>query len=126
MSQFLKLLLLAPPACSAVFSLLLVAPTYANTTNWVSVSKSYVCQRTPTREAKQIVCKRVNASTAETGQVFDLTKAQEMVVDEEASNGAIPLTFELTDEESNASVALFGCDCPACIRSLRQLRNMMS
>ena len=31
--------------------------------------------------------------------------------------------LDFTDEESDAAVALFGCDCPACIRSLRQLRG---
>jgi hypothetical protein len=29
-----------------------------------------------------------------------------------------------TNEESDGAIALFGCDCPACIRSLRQLRIM--
>jgi hypothetical protein len=28
------------------------------------------------------------------------------------------------EEESDGAIALFGCDCPACIRSLRQLRTM--
>jgi hypothetical protein len=28
------------------------------------------------------------------------------------------------DEESDAAAAMFGCDCPNCIRSLRQLRAM--
>jgi hypothetical protein len=27
-------------------------------------------------------------------------------------------------EESDAAAAIFGCDCPACLRSLRQLRIM--
>jgi hypothetical protein len=29
-----------------------------------------------------------------------------------------------SNEESDAAAAMFGCDCPACIRSLRQLRTM--
>ncbi|WP_373547047.1 hypothetical protein [Chamaesiphon sp.] len=29
-----------------------------------------------------------------------------------------------SDEESDGAVAVFGCDCPNCIRSLRQLRIM--
>jgi hypothetical protein len=32
--------------------------------------------------------------------------------------------LNFTDEESEAAAALFGCDCPACLRSLRQLRMM--
>jgi hypothetical protein len=27
-----------------------------------------------------------------------------------------------TDEESDAAIAMFGCDCPACIRSIKQIR----
>jgi hypothetical protein len=29
-----------------------------------------------------------------------------------------------TEEESNAALALFGCDCPTCINALRSLRLM--
>jgi hypothetical protein len=32
--------------------------------------------------------------------------------------------LEFTDAESDASVALFGCDCPACINALRQMRGL--
>jgi hypothetical protein len=31
--------------------------------------------------------------------------------------------LEFSEEESESAVALFGCDCPACIRSLRELRG---
>jgi hypothetical protein len=32
-------------------------------------------------------------------------------------------SVEFTEEESDAAIAKFGCDCPACINSLRQLRG---
>lgn len=32
--------------------------------------------------------------------------------------------LEFTDAESDASVALFGCDCPACLNALRQIRGL--
>ncbi|WP_071599864.1 hypothetical protein [Mastigocladopsis repens] len=32
-------------------------------------------------------------------------------------------SLEFTEEESDAAIQLFGCDCPACINSLRQLRG---
>lgn len=32
--------------------------------------------------------------------------------------------LEFTDEESDASVVLFGCDCPACLNALRQIRGL--
>ncbi|MGB3640646.1 MAG: hypothetical protein WBA39_24185 [Rivularia sp. (in: cyanobacteria)] len=34
------------------------------------------------------------------------------------------LEMEFTDEESDASVALFGCDCPPCLNALRQIRGL--
>ena len=37
--------------------------------------------------------------------------------------GELP-ELEFTDEESDASVALFGCDCPACLNALRQIRGL--
>jgi hypothetical protein len=43
-----------------------------------------------------------------------------------ASSGGISgddFAIDFSDAESDAAVQLFGCDCPACIRSLRQLHN---
>lgn len=37
--------------------------------------------------------------------------------------GELP-ELEFTDEESDASVSLFGCDCPACLNALRQIRGL--
>jgi hypothetical protein len=31
--------------------------------------------------------------------------------------------LEFNDEESDIAIDLFGCDCPACINSLRQMRG---
>ncbi|WP_392533840.1 hypothetical protein [Nostoc sp. C117] len=31
--------------------------------------------------------------------------------------------LDFTDEESDAAIKTFGCDCPLCINSLRQLRG---
>ncbi len=31
--------------------------------------------------------------------------------------------YELTEAESDAAVALYGCDCPVCINALRQLKS---
>lgn len=35
-----------------------------------------------------------------------------------------PAEFKFSDEESDSAIALFGCDCPLCINSLRTLRTM--
>ncbi|MBF2027882.1 MAG: hypothetical protein IGS48_14150 [Oscillatoriales cyanobacterium C42_A2020_001] len=128
MSQFFRLLLLAPTAFAPLLSLLVVSPAHAGSESWVPVSENYACMRTATREPKKLVCKRLGAGSSETGRVIDLTQARDAasVDDINSPNGELPDTFELTDEESNASVALFGCDCPACVRSLRQLRSLAS
>jgi hypothetical protein len=47
----------------------------------------------------------------------------------QSPNGNNPyndLVDDFSEEESNASVALFGCDCPICINALRQLRSLSS
>jgi hypothetical protein len=38
----------------------------------------------------------------------------------EFSNDQVPM-LEFSDQESEMAVTLFGCDCPACINSLRQM-----
>lgn len=127
MSQFLRLLLLTPTAFAPLFSLMVTAPAHASTESWVPVSENYACMRTVTRDPKQLVCKRIRSQAPETPKLIDLTRVKDPApVDDVLPNGELPDTFELTDEESDASVALFGCDCPACVRSLRKLRNMAS
>ncbi|MDM9580338.1 hypothetical protein [Nostoc sp. GT001] len=32
--------------------------------------------------------------------------------------------LEFTHEESETSIALFGCDCPPCLNALRQMRGL--
>ena len=36
----------------------------------------------------------------------------------------MPEKLEFTDEESDAAVALFDCDCPSCLNMLRQMRGL--
>jgi hypothetical protein len=52
------------------------------------------------------------------------TSPQTKPVDYATDYQTSPLEFKFSDEESNAAIALFGCDCPACINSLRGLRTM--
>jgi len=35
-----------------------------------------------------------------------------------------PAVLEFSEEESNAAIALFGCDCPLCLNALRQMRGL--
>lgn len=51
-------------------------------------------------------------------QVFDLQTSEEQVLDADT-----PPMLEFSLEESDAAIALFGCDCPAHLNSLRALRG---
>jgi hypothetical protein len=37
---------------------------------------------------------------------------------------SFPLKLDFTDEESDAAVAIFDCDCPFCLNMLRQMRGL--
>ncbi len=128
MNQLLRLLLLAPTVVSPLVSLGLMLPVHANEATWIKVSQGYTCMRAPVREGKQLVCKRVDATVTDKGQLFDLRqlKAMSPPSETEISPATFPMTLDFSVEESDAAVALFGCDCPACIRSLRTLRSMTS
>jgi hypothetical protein len=47
------------------------------------------------------------------------SRAREIGADYEAG-------INFTDEESDAAVKKFGCDCPACIRAIKQIRVFTS
>ncbi|MEX0271244.1 hypothetical protein AB3R30_19070 [Leptolyngbyaceae cyanobacterium UHCC 1019] len=123
MNQFLRLLLLSPATFASVMSLVMVQPVQANKPNWVQVSKEATCLRAASATATRFTCKRVASDTA---KVFDITQSPLRVEDAAEIDDVTATSFDMTVEESDATVALFGCDCPACVRSLRQLRNMLS
>lgn len=103
-----------------------VQPAHADVEKWVPVSENLTCVRTFTREPKKLTCKRLNGGTESLPQVIDLQAEREKAAyeDDRLPNGEFPTTFEMSDDESNAAVALFGCDCPTCIRAIRQLRSL--
>lgn len=47
---------------------------------------------------------------------------QSMVVSSRPSDNRVA-ELNFTEEESDAAIQLFGCDCPYCMNSLRQLRG---
>ncbi len=128
MSYSPRILLFAPAAIAALLSLAVVPlqSAHAETDQWVNISPNASCMRA-TREQKRFVCKRVQAETTGQAQTIDLTNAPAPAVTTNAAGqpDVDYLSFEMTDEESDAAAALFGCDCPVCVRSLRQLRGIM-
>jgi hypothetical protein len=72
-----------------------------------------------------------HASAAETSPIFiscDTTPKNLQTITNHRPNQGILIAFsdvtslDFSDAESDAAVALFNCDCPACINALRQLR----
>jgi hypothetical protein len=62
-----------------------------------------------------LVCERVS-------QLKDQSQAKP--IDLATDPFSSPIVVEFTADESNAAIALFGCDCALCINSLRSLRTM--
>jgi hypothetical protein len=54
-----------------------------------------------------------------------LTKVRKGVPEIDTINGTEKELLNVTDEESDAAVAIFGCDCPDSINCLRRLRNQL-
>jgi hypothetical protein len=110
MKRFLLLFLSAPTVLSAILPFVTAtAPAQAASTNnqdkfCVNAHARLICVK-----SSQLASNKPNASL--------IAKAEA-----EAKNPDAFINFN--EEESDAAAAVFGCDCPACIRSLRQLRIM--
>ncbi|MBD2211562.1 hypothetical protein H6G64_15800 [Calothrix sp. FACHB-156] len=52
-----------------------------------------------------------------------LAQIPEYKPEAQPSPDGVPM-LEFNDEESDTAITLFGCDCPACINSLRQMRGV--
>ena len=111
MKRFLLLFLSAPTVLSAILPIVTnAAPALAADT---SSNQANFCVNSHAR----LVCVKSSQIASNTPKTSLIAKAQ--------AEGRNPDTFvNFNDEESDGAIALFGCDCPACIRSLRQLRIM--
>jgi hypothetical protein len=115
MKKILLFLLSAPTV------LTIVAPIVTNTDR--AVAAGVEASQAITPEGKfcvmahnKLVCVK-SSGVGESKATVDARIAQAR---REARDPDAILNF--SDEESDAAAALFGCDCPACLRSLRQLR----
>lgn len=112
MKIFLLLFLSAPTVLSAIL------PIVTNT------SPVFAAEAPKTQDSKfcinahaRLVCVKSSQLASNSTQATLIAKANA-----EAKNPDAFVNF--SDEESDGAIAIFGCDCPACIRSLRQLRSM--
>jgi hypothetical protein len=112
MKRFLLLFLSAPTVLSVILPL--VATTEPALAGGVSKTQDgKFCIDAHAR----LVCVKFSQLASNTSKAALIAKAQAEARDPDAF-------INFNEEESDAAVAVFGCDCPACIRSLRQLRIM--
>jgi hypothetical protein len=111
MRRFLLLFLTAPTVLGTVLPIgSMTAPAVAAGT--VKTQDGKFCIEAHAR----LVCVRPS-------QVGKTPKA-ELIAKAEAEAKNPDAFVNFSDEESDGAIAIFGCDCPACIRSLRHLRAM--
>ena len=63
--------------------------------------------------------------TVDSGMISETKLAFQNAASSTESSSEDP-AMDFSAAESDAAVALFGCDCPPCINALRQLRNKSS
>jgi hypothetical protein len=112
MKRLILTLLSGPTIVSSALCYLSALPATAAPVNMGPDSQVCVWSR---HSRTNLVCTRVKSILeVQTQEPVDL-----------ASNpDTSPATFEFSNEEGNAAIALFGCDCTVCINSLRTLRSM--
>jgi hypothetical protein len=111
MKRFLLLFLSAPTVFSAILPFVTTAaPALAGT-------KPNADNKFCVNAHNRLVCVKSSQLASNDPKAALIAKAQA-----EAKNPDAFVNF--SDKESDDAVAMFGCDCPACIRSLRQIRAM--
>jgi hypothetical protein len=80
--------------------------------------QSVSCQRPP--QISQLTCARMSQATRE---VVFTAPTEESTVSQTEGDAELPM-LEFTEEESDTAVALYGCDCVACLNAVRQMRGL--
>jgi hypothetical protein len=111
MKRFLLLFLSAPTVFSAILPIVTTAAPA------LAADKSGTEAKFCVNAHARLVCIKSSQLASNTPKSTLIAKAQA-----QAKNPDAFVNFN--EEESDAAAAMFGCDCPACIRSLRQLRIM--
>jgi hypothetical protein len=110
--KFVLTLLSSPLLFASVWLVLLIAhPAGANQS-----PQTHLCCVRESRFASLRPCLQTNNSYASARkpqlkpqQNFEAAQGQEL---------------DFTEEESDAAIAIFGCDCPVCVNAIRQMRGL--
>lgn len=117
--RFLLSLLASPTVLASMVSMMAMA----NRVNAAEVvthpEKGVSCIHSPHNVNPKLVCMRVAQADTTT------TLAMKPTVQEDTQQQqANPDALEFTEEESDTAIAMFGCDCPACINGVRAMRGL--
>ncbi|MEG3894425.1 MULTISPECIES: hypothetical protein [unclassified Microcoleus] len=114
MNKLLLTLLVSPTLFGSVMSLSAIAnPAQIGETPG-QPADSPNCVRSP--HTQRLTCVRLPAKAAAANSKPRISW--------QSPDGQPVAMLDFSEEESDAAVALFGCDCPLCINSLRQLRGL--
>ena len=114
MNRLLLTLLVSPTLFGSLMSLSAIANPAQITETPGQSTDSPKCVRSP--HTQRLSCVRLPAKTAAANSQPKIS--WQRPADEEVA------MLDFSEEESDAAVAMFGCDCPVCINSLRQLRGV--
>jgi hypothetical protein len=117
MNKKLALILLSSPTVlgSMLSMVLTVNPAHAAPL----ASGADSCQSESASQVRRLTCARFSQTTqiASTG---DLSESLTANLDSQSDTPML----DFTEEESDAAVQLFGCDCIVCINAIRQMRGL--
>lgn len=115
MNKKLALTFLSTPSIlgSMLSVLMVINPVHAAEPE-VSVTERCWDQSKP--NFSRLTCARLSETTQLTS-TDERIEAQGFLSDE-------PPLLEFTEEESDAAIQLFGCDCIVCINAIRQMRGL--
>ncbi|MEA5550478.1 hypothetical protein VB713_05710 [Anabaena cylindrica UHCC 0172] len=106
---------------SILSTVMIARPVHAGQTV-IPVGTHLSCVRSNHSATPRQVCIQVDNATVSTAKpTMQLAQVQG---EENQTNKNQPDELEFTEAESDEAIKLFGCDCPACISSVRQLHGL--
>ncbi|MUH00540.1 hypothetical protein F7734_53035 [Scytonema sp. UIC 10036] len=119
--KFALTLLSSPVLFSSVLSLVMMTQPARASETVNSTGTQTSCMKNPHAPTPQLVCMKVNKAA----QAPSTRSSVEFAAPTGEQNQENPSAeYNFTEEESDTAVAMFGCDCPACLNAVRQMRGL--
>lgn len=121
--KFVLALLSSPVLFMSILSNVMIArPAHANPVV-IPVGTHLSCIRSPHSATAGQICIKVDDTTQSVTKP-SIEIAQIPTEKKQAQSQTEPEELIFTEAESDEAIKLFGCDCPACISSVRQLHGL--